>query len=584
MCDHPEMRRPGQRERRIAILAIVAGLLGAAAPAGAQPRILPLGDSITNGGQGYVSYRYELWFELEQASILVDFVGSQSTIYPNDPPNAAWYPEYFGAFDPDHEGYWGERTDEILARFPGLASSAQPDIVLIHLGTNDIGQNGAQGVIDADTNLRAIIAALRAENPAVAILLARIIPIGCCSGYQVNAGQVGPLNAAIDQIVLDLHDAAAPVLAVDLNTGFDLATMMQGDGLHPNLVGEAWLADRWRAVLEPLLPAGNPPPEVEITSPVSGASFVTPATLEIAADAADVNGSVSRVRFYADGLELGEDTSEPFTWTWVGPTLGSHVLTAVAEDDGGATETSDPVAIDVVPPGAPVAVPVSNASFEEPVLGDFGTAPGPATYGGWVFSASANTFLGVFNPPAGSYPTAGGNGTPTGADGVNAAYLFNNGGPAEFVEATQLLGESLQPDSFYELRVAIGRFLPGQPYVFSTWGGYRIELLAGATVIASDSVTVAPDEGEFLDASASVASSSVDPTLLGQALSIRLTLASSEAPRSTHFDDVRLTRLALPEVPALSPLAGGALVAGLLWAGRCGRARRRAVRCTRDPG
>ena len=67
-------------------------------------RILPLGDSITNGGQEHVSYRYALWFALGQAGYAVDFVGTQSGIFGALPPNPVWYPDLQN-FDSDHEGY-----------------------------------------------------------------------------------------------------------------------------------------------------------------------------------------------------------------------------------------------------------------------------------------------------------------------------------------------------------------------------------------------------------------------------------------------------------------------------------------------
>ena len=542
---------------------LTVALCGASLGASAQTRVLPLGDSITHGGQQHASYRYQLWSDLSQGSYAFDFVGRQSEIFGGDPPNLSWYPDYSTGFDPDHEGYWGFRTDEILGLVDDAAAAAQPDIVLVHLGTNDIGQNGAQGVTDADANLRLIIERLRLANPSVVILLARVIPIGCCGGYWPNADQVGPLNAAIDQIAADLDTPQSPVLLVDLDTGFDLGTMMQADGLHPNLLGETFMADGWRAVLEPLLPPGNPPPDVTLTAPPDGAVFTDPAAISLAADASDPGGSVVEVDFRVGGASVGQDTTAPYTLAWTAPGPGAYVLTAVAEDDEGATTTSAPVAIDVVAPGAPVPVPVANASFEEPVLADIDLAPGPGIVGGWSFAASPNTFLGIFNPPEGSYPGAGGNGTPSGADGANAAYLFNNGGPAEFVEATQTLAASLEAGNVYELRVAVGRFLPGQPYVPSSFGGYRIELRAGSTVIADDQDAVDPPTGAFADAVAVATADALDPALLGEPLSIRLTISATDAPRSTHFDDVRLTRTPVPAVPGLSAGAAAALALAL---------------------
>jgi lysophospholipase L1-like esterase len=535
---------------RVSVL-LAACVFALASGASAQPRIMPLGDSITQGGQDHASYRYELWFDLLQAGYVVDFVGSRDVVDGNDPPNAVWYPDYLTQFDRDHQGYWGWRTDQILSIIGGEAASAQPDIVLIHLGTNDIGQNGAQGVIDADANLRLIIPAIRAVNPSVVILLAQVTPIGPNSGYFPNAGQVAPLNSAIAQIASDLDTSQSPVVLVDQNSGFDLMTMMQSDDLHPNPAGEAQMANVWQASLTAFLTAGNPPPTIDLVAPPPGAGYSAPAEVVLAAAAADPNGNVVEVRFHADGGLLGIDASDPYEFTWSGVAAGNYSLTAVAEDDEGATTTSAPVAISVVPAGVGIPVAVSNASFESPVLSDSLLAPGPADFGGWVFSATPNTFLGIFNPPVGSYPAAGGDDPPTGADGANVAYLFNDGGPAESVEATQLLSETLQAGNDYALTVAIGRFLPNQPYSPSTYGGYRIELIAGTTVIAADSDTIDPPVGEFRDATASVAAGDVPAALLGQPLSIRLTISATDVDRSTHFDDVRLIR-SIPAVPAMS--------------------------------
>jgi len=139
---------------------------------------------------------------------------------------------------------------------------------------------------------------------------------------------------------------------------------------------------------------------------------------------------------------------------------------------------------------------------------------------------------------------------------------------------TQALSETLLAGQTYTLTTAIGRFLPGQPYSPSSFGGYVIQLLAGTTVIAEDADTVDPPAGEFLDAVAVVDSDALDPALLGQALSIRLTISSTDAPRSTHFDDVRLVRIPHASVPLLS-VPGAAWLALAMLASVIAFARRR---------
>jgi hypothetical protein len=86
---------------------------------------------------------------------------------------------------------------------------------------------------------------------------------------------------------------------------------------------------------------------------------------------------------------------------------------------------------------------------------------------------------------------------------------------------------------------------------------------------------VDPPAGEFREAQASVSSEALDPGLVGLPLAIRLSLATDDAPRSTHFDDVRLTRSASAAVPALSPFAAAGLAAALLAVASLVRLRQR---------
>jgi hypothetical protein len=117
----------------------------------------------------------------------------------------------------------------------------------------------------------------------------------------------------------------------------------------------------------------NAPPTVAITSPASGSSFAAPATINIAASAADANGSVTRVDFYAGSTLIGSDTSSPFGITWSGVAAGAYSLTARATDNGGATTTSSPVSISVgsttnSPPSVSLTSPANGATIGTPMF------------------------------------------------------------------------------------------------------------------------------------------------------------------------------------------------------------------------
>lgn len=197
--------------------------------AGGALRIMPMGDSITEGDTGHNSYRRDLWMQLNGAGCQVNFVGSHSGVSGGSAPNAD--------FDQDNEGHWGWRTDEMSARAAGYVSGAAPDVVLIHLGTNDLfqGENPA-GVAQ---ELGGLIDNIRAGKGDVRIILAKIIP------NVVDPSAVAALNAQIDGIA-----ASRGVSVVDQSAGFSTGDLY--DGVHPNANGEAKLAARWAQAIQAL--------------------------------------------------------------------------------------------------------------------------------------------------------------------------------------------------------------------------------------------------------------------------------------------------------------------------------------------
>jgi len=96
-------------------------------------------------------------------------------------------------------------------------------------------------------------------------------------------------------------------------------------------------------------------PTVSITSPTNGAA-VNSANLTVRVNAADPDGSVDRVEFFANGQSLGLSMASPFTFIQSNVTAGSYSLMAVAVDTTGLSATSAPVTVSVplrlIPSGA----------------------------------------------------------------------------------------------------------------------------------------------------------------------------------------------------------------------------------------
>ena len=142
--------------------------------------------------------------------------------------------------------------------------------------------------------------------------------------------------------------------------------------------------------------AANLPPIVSITSPGNGGAVLVGANVPLSATATD-DGAVTNVNFYVDGSLVGSDNSSPFNGTYASATLGSHSLTAVAQDNGGLSTTSSVVTITAYTSFAAYE-PFNYASLPN------GTAStGTGFSGNWTCGAAPAIVAGMTYP---SLPTA----------------------------------------------------------------------------------------------------------------------------------------------------------------------------------
>src|SRR6185503_13517942 len=98
--------------------AMVAAPGTALAESNGGVRVMPLGDSITEGTQVPGGYRIGLWQRFVSGGFRVDFVGSQF----NGPSSLG---------DHDHEGHPGWRIDQIDANIVGWLRTFTPHTVLL---------------------------------------------------------------------------------------------------------------------------------------------------------------------------------------------------------------------------------------------------------------------------------------------------------------------------------------------------------------------------------------------------------------------------------------------------------------------
>ena len=91
-------------------------------------------------------------------------------------------------------------------------------------------------------------------------------------------------------------------------------------------------------------------PTVAITSPAAGSSHSTLSAIRVEATASDPDGTVARVIFYRDGVQVFEDTTAPYAFDLTGTSAGNHLLQANAYDNAGNAGVSAQVPITVVAP------------------------------------------------------------------------------------------------------------------------------------------------------------------------------------------------------------------------------------------
>ena len=216
---------------------------------GAACIIMPLGDSITDGfpfENG--SYRVELFHQAVQGATPVTFVGRNL----NGPTTVDGRP-----FPRNHEGYSGFTIDTgpghsgISPLVDAAISMFHPNIILLHIGTNDV--NGNLDLANAPTRLGALIDRMINDSPTTLVVVAQIIPT---TNDNTNVA-IRAYNAAIPGMVQQRARAGKHVMLLDMYTLFtsraDFKTALMNDSLHPNVAGYTAMGDAWYATIRAAL-------------------------------------------------------------------------------------------------------------------------------------------------------------------------------------------------------------------------------------------------------------------------------------------------------------------------------------------
>ena len=262
-------------------------------------RVMPLGDSITDGVTVPGAYRTGLWQKFVSGGYTVDFVGSLS----NGPSSLG---------DHDHEGHFGWRIDQIDANIVTWLHTYNPHTILLHIGTNDITQN----MTGAPSRLATLIDHITSTAPDAELFVATIITVSFADA------SVRAYNAQIPSIVQARAAAGKHVHLVDMYPALTTADLLS-DGVHPNAGGYTKMANVWFTALQSVPGSLSP-----IGSSPSGSS------------ASPSSASPSRSASSSSGGGVGGCTaSYTVTGQWQGGFQGDVTVTASGAAVSGWTVT-----------------------------------------------------------------------------------------------------------------------------------------------------------------------------------------------------------------------------------------------------
>lgn len=187
-------------------------------------------------------------------------------------------------------------------------------------------------------------------------------------------------------------------------------------------------------------------------------------------------------------------------------------------------------------------ITITNPGFELPVVeeGLYEQAPtGWSAYNGAVLGSTVY----AYNPSIDDFATE----APEGSNVAGVLTLLANG-----VEKglSQTLSTTFNEGDAYQLTVKVG-----YSNYFAVNPGYKVQLLAGGTVIAEDDNSLSPAFGQFVTSTLNYVYDPADSGLVNQALQIRLiNKGLDDIQNEVAFDDVQLSVvLANPEVNAGGP-------------------------------
>ncbi|ORX83710.1 SGNH hydrolase [Anaeromyces robustus] len=224
---------------------------GAVAVSGDAIKIMPVGDSITFGMGENGGYRKYLYSALTQKGYNIDMVG---------PEGSSRATANGISYDDNHAGYSGFQIKEIpdwgrqqggdgslynKLKSKNAVKQAQPDIILLIIGTNDMTANRSMDACASD--LRALLDYMLGDMPSGGIIFMGSIPE--FTAYGGNAQRVANYNGTVKKVAEEYASKGKNVRFADVHGSLNGTGDLGGDGLHPNGNGYKKMGNFWADII-----------------------------------------------------------------------------------------------------------------------------------------------------------------------------------------------------------------------------------------------------------------------------------------------------------------------------------------------
>ncbi|MGC9342375.1 MAG: SGNH/GDSL hydrolase family protein [Bacteroidales bacterium] len=406
-------------------------------------RILPLGNSITYGnmcvngsisscvpisGSDAPGYRYRFYELMTAAGWTIDFKGGENSgsNYLTDTNNAG-----FGGISDDNLATLMETGSSSWTGYktPGPYLESHPaDIILLHVGTNDVlgadtsNVNGVRRILDAIDDYET------SSGTSIMVFLARIISYRY---YDCNTQpRVVAYNSKIDQLYAQRKAAGDNIILVDMECGASLDYNNDfEDEVHPNQTGYNKMGEAWFNAVDSYLRSIYV--KYTITASASGNGSISPSG-EIEVSEGDdqsftftPDGGHEIEDVLVDGQSLGVVSDYTFSNVTADHTITvnftaiTHTITTSVTGNGSITPLGS---VEVNEGDNQLFSIVPNANHQISEVKVNGSSVGSVTEYEFVNVTSDQTIEAIFEPITHSITaTSGANGTidPDGSVTVN---------------------------------------------------------------------------------------------------------------------------------------------------------------------